>query len=318
MISALVTLLLTLFLSLNKDGTIQDITVENAPDTKPVPNVGGVGILVGVLAGWSMLLHELNLWVVLPMSALFAVSLMGDMKGLAPKKKLIAQFIAAILMILGTGLAWYWWLPVLLFIVWMTNLYTLMDGADGLAGGMAMFGFTMYGFAALRSGAVAGEAFAMTCFTAGAAAMAFLYYNFHPAKVLMGEAGSIPLGFLSATLGVLGWSQGYWPFWFPVLVFSPFIIDATATLLMHMRRGASPQQRSSGHYYQRLLESGWSHQSTVILEYILMFFSGASAIWGLSQDSAMQGNLLASWGAVYIALSMWVDKRWRNHQQESR
>ncbi len=316
MISALVTLLLTLYLSLNKDGTIKDIPNERSLHTEPVPRVGGIGIMAGVLGGWSMLLHELNLWVVLPMLALFAMSLLDDMKGLAPKTRLIGHFVAAIVMMAGVGLAWYWWLPVLLFIVWMTNLYNFMDGADGLAGGMAMFGFTMYGFAALRSGVVEGEAFAMICFTVGAAAMAFLYYNFHPAKVFMGDAGSIPLGFLAATLGVLGWTHGYWPIWFPILVFSPFVVDATATLVMRGSRGHKLSQAHRSHYYQRLILSGWSHQSTAILEYILMFSAGASALWAIGEDAATQGNLLAIWGAIYIALSMWIDKRWRNHEAQ--
>jgi UDP-N-acetylmuramyl pentapeptide phosphotransferase/UDP-N-acetylglucosamine-1-phosphate transferase len=284
--------------------------------TEPVPRVGGIGIMAGILSGWMMLLHELNLWIVIPMLGLFAMSVVDDMRGLTPKTRLIGHFIAAALVVLGSGLAWYWWLPVLLFIVWMTNLYNFMDGADGLAGGMAMFGFTMYGFAALKSGVAEGEAFAMICFTIGAAAMGFLYYNFHPAKVFMGDAGSIPLGFLAAALGVTGWTQGYWPFWFPVLVFSPFVVDATATLLLRLRRGEQLSQAHRSHYYQRLILSGWGHHNTAVLEYVLMFAAGVSALWGLNQDASTQGNLLAMWGGIYIAVSMWVDKRWRKSQTQ--
>lgn len=316
MISALVTLILTLILTLNKDGTIKDVPNERSLHSVPVPRIGGVGIMAGILSGWMLLLHDLKWWVVLPMLGLFAMSLVDDMRGLSPKLRLIGHFVAATVVVLGAGLAWYWWLPVLLFIVWMTNLYNFMDGADGLAGGMAMFGFTMYGFAALKSGIAEGEAFAMMCFSIGAAAMGFLYYNFHPAKVFMGDAGSISLGFLAATFGVWGWQQGYWPFWFPALVFSPFVMDATATLLLRLRRGEKLSEAHRSHYYQRLVLSGWGHQNTAVLEYVLMLCAGVSALWGLNQDASTQGNLLAWWAAIYLALSMWIDKRWRQYQAQ--
>ena len=319
MVAALVTLILTLLLTLNKDGTIKDIPNERSLHTVPVPRVGGIGIMGGILAGWAFLLTDLRWWIVLPMLALFAISILDDKQGLTAKTRLIAHFVAALVVLLGAGLAWYWWLPVLLFIVWMTNLYNFMDGSDGLAGGMAMFGFTLYGFAALQSGLAGGEVFAMMCFAIGAAALGFLYHNFYPAKVFMGDAGSIPLGFLAATFGVWGWQQNYWPMWFPLLVFSPFIVDATTTLMLRLRRGEKLSQAHRSHYYQRLILSGWGHKNTAILEYVLMAAAGGTALWGINQDAAQQGNLLAGWAAIYIAVSMWIDKRWRNYvaQQES-
>lgn len=316
MVSALVTLILTLILTLNKDGTIKDMPNERSLHTEPVPRVGGLGIMAGILAGWALLLHSLQWWIVLPMLGIFAMSVVDDMRGLPPRTRLIGHIIAATIVLFGLGLAWYWWLPVLLFIVWMTNLYNFMDGADGLAGGMAVFGFAMYGFAALKSGISDSDAFAMTCFTVGAAAIGFLYYNFHPAKVFMGDAGSIPLGFLAASFGAWGWQQNYWPFWFPALVFSPFVVDATATLLLRLRRGEKLSQAHRSHYYQRLVMSGWGHKNTAVLEYALMLLAGISAVWGINQDSSTQANLLAWWGAIYLAVSMWIDKRWRNCQAQ--
>ena len=317
-VSALVTLILTLFLTLNKDGTIKDVPNERSLHSEPVPRVGGLGIMAGILAGWTFLLNDLYWWIVVPMLGLFALSIVDDMRGLSAKARLIGHFVAAIVLLLGAGLAWYWWLPVLLFIVWMTNLYNFMDGSDGLAGGMAVFGFTMYGVAALKSGMAGSDVFAMTCFSIGAAALGFLYYNFYPAKVFMGDAGSIPLGFLAAALGVWGWQQNYWPIWFPALVFSPFVVDATVTLLLRLRRGEKLSQAHRSHYYQRLILSGWGHKHTAIIEYVLMFLAGVSALWGIGQDSMSQGNLLAWWGAIYLGVSMWVDKRWRVYQARQR
>ncbi len=311
LLAAFVTFMLTLVLTLNKDGTIKDIPNERSLHTEPIPRVGGIAIVAGILSGWVLMIRDWTWWVVLPMLGLFALSMVDDMRGLTPKTRLIGHFVAGIIVLLGAGVPWLWALPVLLFIVWMTNLYNFMDGSDGMAGGMAVFGFTVYGLAGLMSGQ--GAVFAWLNFSVGAAGLAFLYYNFHPAKVFMGDAGSIPLGFLAAAFGVYGWQQGFWAFWFPILVFSPFIVDATVTLLQRLRRGEKLSQAHRSHYYQRLVQSGWGHRNTAILAYILMALVGLSALLGNGQNAWMVGNLFAWWGGIYLGLSMWIDKRWRTH-----
>ena len=311
LISAFVTLLLTLILTLNKEGLLQDIPNDRSLHTEPIPRTGGITLMAGILSGWMLMIQFWAWWVVLPALGLFVLSLVDDMRSLTAGTRLIGHFIAALIVLGGAGVDWLWLLPVLLFIVWMTNLYNFMDGSDGLAGGMALFGFSFYGIAGLMHG---DEAFAMMNFSIGAAALGFLYHNFHPAKVFLGDAGSIPLGFLAAAFGVWGWQQGYWPFWFPILVFSPFVADATLTLLKRVRRGEKPAQAHRSHYYQRLVQMGWGHRNTAIVEYLLMFLAGATALWGISLDVRGQGNLLAWWGAVYLGLSMWVDRRWRRYE----
>ena len=312
LISALVTLLLTLILSLNKQGMIQDVPNERSLHTEPVPRIGGVALMAGVLAGWVLMIKFWPWWLVLPALGLFVLSLVDDMRDLSPRTRLIGHFIAAACVLLGAGISWIWLLPVLLFIVWMTNLYNFMDGSDGLAGGMALFGFTFYGFAGLKHDDLI---FAMMNFSVGAAALGFLYHNFYPAKVFLGDAGSIPLGFLAAAFGVWGWQQGYWPFWFPILVFSPFVMDATVTLLKHARNKEKLTDAHRSHYYQRLVQMGWEPRKTAIAEYVLMVLAGISALIGIGLDAKGQGNLLAYWGAIYLGLSMWIDRRWCVHQK---
>src|SRR6266481_588023 len=311
LISAFVTLMLVLILTLKKDGTIQDIPNERSLHSEPIPRIGGIGMMAGILSGWVLLFKFWEWWIVLPALGLFVLSLLDDIHNLSVTTRLIGHFLAALIVLWGADVAWLWWAPALLFIVWMTNLYNLMDGSDGLAGGMTLFGFSMYGVAALMQG---NDAYAMLSFSVGAAALGFLYYNFHPARIFMGDAGSIPLGFLAAAFGVWGWQQAYWPFWFPILVFSPFIADATFTLLHRLRRGKKLSKAHCSHYYQRLVKIGWGHRNTALIEYLLMFLAGTSALWGIKQDAVTQGNMLAWWGAVYLGLSMWLDKRWRLHQ----
>lgn len=313
-IAALVTLILTLFLSLNKQGLLQDIPNDRSLHTTPIPRTGGIALMAGVLAGWVMVMEFWAWWIVLPMLGLFALSVVDDLRNLNPKTRLIGHVIAATVVVASAGISWVWMLPVFLFIVWMTNLYNFMDGSDGLAGGMALFGFSFYGVAGLMKGDVP---FAMMNFTIGAAALAFLYHNFHPAKVFLGDAGSIPLGFLAAAFGVWGWQQGYWSFWFPVLVFSPFTADASFTLIKRIRRKENLSQAHRNHYYQRLVQMGWGHHNTAVAEYVLMFLSGASALWGLRLGSANQIGFLVGWAVVYLVLAMWVDRRWREYVKQN-
>ena len=307
LISALVTLVLALLLSLNKDGSLQDVPNERSLHTAPVPRNGGIALMMGIVFGWLVLAESVVWWVIVPMLALFVLSLVDDMRNLTPKTRLIGHVAAALIVSAGAGVAWFWWIPLVLFVVWMTNLYNFMDGSDGLAGGMALFGFSFYGGVALMRG---DEGFAMMNFSIGAAALGFLYHNFHPARIFMGDAGSIPLGFLAATLGVWGWQLGYWPFWFPLLVFSPFIADATMTLFRRARRRENLAQAHRSHYYQRLVQMGWGHRNTAIAEYLLMFLAGVSALSMLDASIQAQGNMLAWWGAIYLGLMMWVDRRW--------
>lgn len=312
LVSGLVTLVLTFVLTSSKPGIIvQDIPNERSLHDKPIPRVGGIALMAGVMSSWMLLPESLGWWVVLPVLGLFALSLADDVRNLSPRVRLIGHFIAALVAVSGAGVTLLWFIPVLLFVVWMINLYNFMDGSDGLAGGMALFGFACYGVGAWLAG---NEMFALLNFSVAAAALGFLIFNFHPAKVFMGDAGSIPLGFMAAVFGVWGWQQGYWPFWFPPLVFSPFVADATVTLLKRARRGEKISQAHRSHYYQRLVQMGCGHRNTALAEYALMLLAGASALWGITLHCAGQVGLLLGWSAVYLALMWRVDKNWQNYQ----
>ena len=312
LVSALVTLVLTFILMTGKTGVIvHDIPNERSLHSTPIPRVGGIALMAGVLSGWALLMQFLAWWVVLPALGLFALSLLDDMRNLSPQIRLAGHFLAALVAVLGAGVALLWFIPVLLFIVWMTNLYNFMDGSDGLAGGMAWFGFGSYGIGAWLGG---NEMFALLNFSVAAAALGFLVFNFHPAKVFMGDAGSIPLGFLAAVFGVSGWQAGYWPLWFPLLVFSPFAADATVTLLKRARRGEKLSQAHRSHYYQRLVQMGWGHRNTALAEYALMLLAGMSALWGIGLSHTGQACLLLGWAIVYVVLMAQIDRRWREYQ----
>jgi UDP-N-acetylmuramyl pentapeptide phosphotransferase/UDP-N-acetylglucosamine-1-phosphate transferase len=148
-----------------------------------------------------------------------------------------------------------------------------------------------------------------------AAALAFLTLNFHPARIFMGDSGSIPLGFLAATFGVVGWIKGLWPVWFPVLVFAPFIMDASVTLVKRVFTGEKVWDAHRSHYYQRLVLMGWGHGRTALTEYALMITSGVTAIWMLHKPIDIQFLCLSVWGMIYGVLILWIDVLWNQFQK---
>ena len=134
----------------------------------------------------------------------------------------------------------------------------------------------------------------------------------------MGDAGSIPLGFLSAALGILGWRAGHWPLWFPLLVFSPFVVDASLTLARRVLRGERFWQAHRSHYYQRLVQLGWGHRNTALAEYALMAACGGLALWALGQTPAAQWMAVGTAVVAYLVLATAVDLAWRRRSQGAR
>jgi UDP-N-acetylmuramyl pentapeptide phosphotransferase/UDP-N-acetylglucosamine-1-phosphate transferase len=131
----------------------------------------------------------------------------------------------------------------------------------------------------------------------------------------MGDAGSIPLGFLAAALGLLGWRDGLWQLWFPPVAFAPFIVDASATLALRALRGEELWRAHRSHYYQRLVLTGWSHRRLAVAEYGLMLVSGGAALLASHESGAPQVLILAALAVLYVLTGLTVDRRWRGRTQ---
>lgn len=271
--------------------------------TRPTPRIGGLALFPAVLVGaWSGGLSNDESLLLACAAGLFALSIADDRHDLPVKLRLSVHLLLS-------GLAAYllfgatpWLIPAALALGWMTNLYNFMDGANGLAGGMAALGFA--GLAAASHDVVLAAAVV-------GAACGFLLFNFDPARVFLGDAGSIPLGFLAGGLGLQGVAQGQWPLWYPLLAFSPFIVDASVTLLRRAWRREKVWQAHREHYFQRLIRMGWSHRRLALAEYALMSLCGLSAYGMLRLDSRAQMLGLALWGAIYLILIIAIDRRWR-------
>lgn len=290
----------------------------------PTPRTGGLAIAGGILAAHGgALAMGLPLAgsapVALAATALFAVSLWDDVHGLPVALRMLVHVLAASMLVYaGLGLhtlalpgvhvalspALAAILSVLL-VVWMTNLYNFMDGMDGFAGGMGVIGFAACAVLAWRAG---DGALALHGALISAACAGFLLVNFPPARIFMGDAGSSVLGFLAATVMLEADRRGVFALWLGVLVFSPFVIDATVTLCRRAINGERVWRAHRSHFYQRLVGLGWSHRRTTLSAYALMLACAASALAVQHAPWPLQAATLCAWGVIY-AILMWVVTR---------
>jgi len=293
--------------------TILDHPNARSLHARAVPRSGGIAILIALGMGWAVLLARYGMppglgWIISAAALVAAVSLLDDLSGLRARTRLLVHMLAAGLILAGgLGLPWGWggWIVSVLGIVWMLNLFNFMDGMDGFAGGMALAGFGFLGWAGHMAGA---GAYAMYCWVIGAACLGFLVFNFPPARIFMGDVGSATLGLLAAALSLWGVRLQLFPAWFPVLVFSPFIVDATVTLIRRGVRGERVWQAHREHYYQRLVQAGWGHRRTVLVEYVSMALAGGSGMWTLAHPTWVP-MLLVAWGVGYVLLMALAERR---------
>ena len=171
--------------------------------------------------------------------------------------------------------------------------------------------FCLFGIAAVLAG---DPGLAALSFSVSAAALAFLFFNFHPARIFMGDSGSVPLGFLAAALGILGWRNGDWPLCFPLLVFSPFIVDASVTLLKRILRREKVWEAHRDHYYQRLVRAGLGHRNTALAEYALMLLCGISGLLTLKLSGTIVVIELGVWFLIYTGLAFAADRFWLRYR----
>jgi len=193
-----------------------------------------------------------------------------------------------------------------LVIAWAANLYNFMDGSDGIAATMTLVGFGAYGVAANRSGE-GGAAF----LALAAATLPFLAVNRPRATMFMGDVGSVPLGFLAAVFGLAGFMAGLWPAWFPVLVFLPFIADASVTLARRAAGGARLSDPHKEHYYQRLHRMGAGHGGTLCAYGAAMALTSTGAVLCLALAPAWGEALLVLACVVCFTLFGAIDYHWR-------
>lgn len=281
-----------------------------------VPRAGGwavmggwtvAALVAGPLPGTSVASFGVVLAAV---GGVFAVSLVDDYRGVGAAWRFAVHVACAILVATmlsresGGGPAWVAATSFVLVVA--TNGFNFMDGSDGLAGAMAASGF-----AALAAGAALAGAPHASLLALAVAVLPFLARNVPPARIFLGDAGSAPVGFLAGAASVAGVAAGTWPAWFPLLVFLPFLADATATLAKRALSGERVWEAHRTHYYQRLVRGGFGHGGTLAVYGVLMLGCGATAVACAAWRPDAGLPALAVWVAIVALLFGGIDYHWR-------
>jgi UDP-N-acetylmuramyl pentapeptide phosphotransferase/UDP-N-acetylglucosamine-1-phosphate transferase len=297
---------LVIMLRLRFAGRGLDLPGHRSLHSRPTPHGGGVGIVTATLA-CGLLVGAGMQWLVVIL-VLAMISLADDWLDIPFWVRLLVHLACA------AGLVYSFGVPslamalfIMLVIAWSTNAYNFMDGADGLAGSMAVTGFAVYAVA-FQSGGYSAQA--GLCAALAGSALGFLYFNWHPARIFMGDVGSIPLGFLAGGLGWHGFVLGAWPAWFGPLVFAPFLLDASVTLIRRVARGERIWLAHRDHYYQRMVRAGMTHAAMCSRWLLTMFLGGILALLLLMFAESLAWVAVALWSIFLLFLGWRIDAQW--------
>jgi UDP-N-acetylmuramyl pentapeptide phosphotransferase/UDP-N-acetylglucosamine-1-phosphate transferase len=283
---------------------------------------GGIAIVAAILLaeGLGAFLLSDSRWPSGLVSGFILVALVGvveDWRGLPVAVRLAIHLIAGGLMVSsglsletltipGMEIEWPQALATtftLLYVAWTINLYNFMDGSDGLAGLMAVIGFGTFAVLGYRLGTYD---FALASACIAAAAAGFLVWNRPPARIFMGDTGSSVLGFLAAGFALWGSYLKTIPIWMSILIFAPFIADATLTLMLRTIAGNRVWHPHRRHFYQRLVLLGWSQRRLLYAEGGLMMVCSVLAMLAVEAPVPFRWATLGFSSMLLVGLAIVV------------
>ena len=274
-----------------------DIPNERKIHKKPMPRLGGLGIFSGFLLGYMLFgIHTYLMNSVLIASfVLLITGIIDDIKPLRARYKLIGQFIASLIVVVYGGLllqdvsffglyinfGWLSYVVTVFFILGCINCMNLIDGLDGLAGGIASIFFLTIGFISVVRGEFA-LATTLTLIMFGST-LGFLFHNFNPAKIFMGDSGSMFLGLMIAVITLMGFKSTMMSaIVIPLFILVVPILDATFAIIRRKLKGESISTPDKLHIHHQLLKKNYSQRKTVLTIYLItLLFSIASCIYSL-------------------------------------
>jgi UDP-N-acetylmuramyl pentapeptide phosphotransferase/UDP-N-acetylglucosamine-1-phosphate transferase len=262
--------------------------------TRKVPLMGGMMIFAGTLFSFLLWLpvNEMGVikYLVPSLLIMFFVGMKDDIIGTAPVKKLAAHIIVAFIMVFMaevklTSLHGLFgikeipeWAGIMLTVftyIVVINAFNLIDGVDGLAAGIGLIASTVFGFWFNCAGDLT---YAVLSFSLAGALLGFLRFNFNPAKIFMGDSGSLTIGFLIAVMAIelVEYEAQELPYMInniskPILAMSILVyplIDTIRVFTLRAIKGVSPFTADRNHIHHRLIDLGLSHKQTVLVLYL--------------------------------------------------
>lgn len=324
------------YISYAKKRSINDTS--NA-QTESTPRNGGLGFVLASIVGFILLMaiqHQFSVGVIafVVMGGFFALlGWIDDRSDLSSSLRLLIQFgfAIAILMVLGVMdylyipgqqfvyIGFFGWVMSVLWIAGMANIYNFMDGVDGIAGVQALFaavGWMLLGWMfwnpfILGLGVMVGTT-----------VLAFMFFNWSPAKVFMGDVGSLFLGYFFSTIPflmayIIGDESSGVFLWASVLLLWPFVFDGTFTLIRRVVKGENVLKAHRSHLYQRLNIAGWPHARISLLYGVLCAISCAGMVAYFQGSDQVQIIVKAVMIGMMFALVYFVGRVEASAEKES-
>ncbi len=277
-----------------------------------MPRIGGLAIFGAFLIGYLVLrpADEHAAGILVGALIIVIVGFLDDMLEITAKAKLAGQLAAAIVVVTWGGLQidfinlpfigqfdfGYLSIPItILWIIGITNAINLIDGLDGLAAGVSTIALISISVMAI----IMGDLFVVaTAAILAASSFGFLFYNFHPAKIFMGDTGSLFLGFMISVLALLGFKNiAVVSLIIPVIILGVPISDTFFAIVRRIRLKQPITAPDKSHLHHCLLRTGFSHRQTVLIIYGIAILFGVAAIL-FSQATV--------WGAILLILVMLI------------
>jgi UDP-GlcNAc:undecaprenyl-phosphate GlcNAc-1-phosphate transferase len=287
-----------------------------------IPRVGGMAIALSYVGCFFVVpLLSKNpfedklalVWNVLPaFGVIFAVGVIDDLFGLKPWQKLFGQVAAAglaywagvrVVDVVGIHAESWWSLPVtILWLLTCTNAFNLVDGMDGLAAGVGLFATLTIFLAAILHG---NTPLAMATFPLAGCLLGFLCYNFNPATIFLGDSGSLLIGFILGSFGVV-WTQKSATFlgmMAPLMALSIPLVDVGLAILRRALKRQPIFAADRGHIHHMLLDRGLTPRRAVLLLYAIC---SVVAVLSLVANMVENDNRLSAFVIVLFCAVTWI------------
>lgn len=282
---------------------------------KKMPLMGGLIIYFGFLFGFILFIPKDNMMfsILIGSFVVIITGILDDIKPLNAKAKILGQLIASFIIVfygkillneiyvfnLYINLGLFSYLFTILFIVSLMNSINFIDGLDGLAGGISLIFFLTISFIGIVINNFISIEIIISLIMI-ASVLGFLMFNFYPAKIFMGEVGSMFLGYMISIICLLGYKTiTFTSFVVPLLILAIPILDTLFAILRRLISNKSFYEADKKHLHHQLLNKKFSHRATVLIIYMInLLFSLVSIFYVLK--SRMLGFIL------YIFLSLFI------------
>ena len=289
---------------------------------RPVPRFGGMAVFIGTMAAISIFLAPGDpqmTGILVGGGMIYIIGLVDDLKGMPAKVKFLGQILTAcVVYALGIRISFITaffidgneytllsdltaFLLTVVWIVGITNTINLIDGLDGLAAGVAAIASLAIAYAAYIATPAGATAPVLAMLALAGGAIGFLPYNFNPAKIFMGDSGSLFLGFMLAVLSIEGAAKSATVVAMiaPVLVLGVPIFDTAFAILRRLVNRIPIMEPDKGHLHHRIMAAGFGQRRAVLMLYGISCTTGVAAVL-LTRDLFVESLALLAVAAVLI------------------